>query len=463
MSTTETTRTTPGTGKPQSAAAPAAPKITYGRNGVPITPGGVKGDGFRTYEIHQRERLGQSTAKIKPAQLISAEFVRNPYPLLEILRENYPAYRDWLENSYWITRYDDVTSIFTDDANFETRPKRWFYGIADYGRDLRLEIPVLVAQAKGIDDNAKAVAEEIIADFAGKGEANLAIEFAGRYTLELLARQLDLPKDDIGLFSQRYWRMQRGYNWEPVAEQDGLLAIRELTEYFRPLLAQRRANPGTDLISAVAGLDLDGGPATAEDLVVTLLEGDHETLHGGLANTLFLLLTDPDQLALVQRERRMLKFAYLEALRHSAPVLAARRFAIHEVERFGKLIPEGGLLICSAGAANRDPRQYKDPDKFIVGRKDLCQREPRGQYRADGLPAGVAFGLGKPTKHPAVPEDRPRSLYAITRDTATTALNVLIDSLPNLRLKPGATPELRSLRLWEMHTCWNLPVEFDKR
>ncbi len=456
MSTTEAIRTAPGPGTGQ---AEAAPKITYGRNGVPVTPGGVKGEGFRTYEIHQRERLGQSTAKIKPMQLISPEFIRDPYPFLEILRENYPSYRDWLENSYWITRYDDVTSIFTDDANFETRPRRWFYNIAGYGRDLRQELPVLVAQAKGIDDNVQAVAEEILADIKAKGGANLAIDFAARLPLELLVRQLDLPKEDASLFCRRYWRMTHGFNMDPVAEQDGLAAIRELTEYFRPLLTRRRADPGADLISAVASLDPNGGPATAEDLVVTLLEGDHETLHGGLANTLFLLLTNPEEFRKVKDERRLAKFAFLEALRHSAPVLNARRFALHEVERFGKLIPEGGLLICSAAAANRDPRQYKDPDRFIVGRKDLCQREPRGQYRADGLPAGIAFGLGKPSKHPAVPEDRPRSLYAITRDTATTALHVLLDGLPDLRLKAGAKPELRSLKLWDTHTCWDLQVE----
>ncbi len=456
MSTIETTRAPAGTGKPQEAAEP---KITYGRNGVPIAPGGVKGEGFRTYEIHQRERLGQTTAKIKPMQLISPEFIRNPYPLLEILRENYPSYRDWLENAYWITRYDDVTSIFTDDANYETRPRRWFYNIADYGRDLRQELPVLVAQAKGIDDNVQAVAEDIVHEIKGKGGANLGIDFAAKLALELLVRQLGIPKEDAPLFCHRYWRMMHGTNVDPVAEQDGLAAIRELTEYFRPLLAQRRANPGDDLISAVATLDPDGGPATAEDLVVTLLEGDHETLHGGLANTLFLLLTNPGEFQKVKDERRLAKFAFLEALRHSAPVISARRFALHEVERFGKLIPEGGLLICSAGAANRDPRQYTDPDQFIVGRKDLCQREPRGQYRADGLPAGIAFGLGKPSKHPAVPEDRPRSLYAITRDTATTALHVLLDQAPTLRLKDGAQPELRSLKLWDTHTCWDLPVE----
>ena len=158
----------------------------------------------------------------------------------------------------------------------------------------------------------------------------------------------------------------------------------------------------------------------------------------------------------------MVKLAYLEALRHSPPVLAAHRYARHEVERFGRLLPKGAQVICSAGAANRDPRAFpNDSDAFIVQRKDLCQREPRGQYRADGLPTGIAFGLGPPSKHPALPEDRPRSLYAICRDTAVTVTNLVLDALPGLTLAPGATPTLRSLRVGEMHTCWHLPVTFE--
>jgi pulcherriminic acid synthase len=154
------------------------------------------------------------------------------------------------------------------------------------------------------------------------------------------------------------------------------------------------------------------------------------------------------------------KFSWLETLRHSTPVLTANRWTRHEVERFGQLLPEGALVICAAGAANRDPRLFAEPDRFDVARKDLCPREPRGQYRADGLPAGIAFGLGKPTKFPAVPEDRPRSLYAITRDTAVAASNILLDRLAHLRLKSGPAPMVRSLRVGDMHACWSLPVTF---
>ncbi len=215
-------------------------------------------------------------------------------------------------------------------------------------------------------------------------------------------------------------------------------AFAELVAYVEPLLDRRRGEPGEDLISAIATLDLDGHPATAADVVATILEADHETLHGGLANLWCNLLTRPEQFEVVRADPRQMKFAWLETLRHSPPVHAAQRFARHEVERFGRLLPEGALLELSAAAANRDPRVFADPDAFVVGRKDLCQREPRGQYRADGLPSGIAFGLGKPSIHPAVPKDRPPSIYAITRDVAVAASIALLDAFPSIRLADGA-------------------------
>lgn len=419
--------------------------------------------GYRTYEIYQRMRVNETTALIKPRQLTAPQFLVDPYPELTVLRENYPCYRDWPGNMFWITRYDDVTSIFADEANFETRSKLWFYGAEGFGRDLRDELPVLVCRAARIDAAARPLAESVIGEFLALGETDLATEFAARYAMELLAVQLDLPADDLPAFTERYWRMQRGWQWEPRAQLDGRLAMDELVAYFEPIVAARRANPGDDLVSVIAGLSVDGGPTTAADVVTTLLEDDHETLHGTLANLWFLLLTHPEQLTKVADDRRFVKLAWLEAVRHSPPVLGARRFARHEVERFGRLLPEGALLMCSAGAANRDPRQFSDPEAFDVDRRDLCHREPRGHYRADGLPTGISFGTGKPSTFPALPEDRPRSRYAIVRDTAVAASNALLDAVEDLRVPDGATPHLRSLRLGEMRTCWRLPVTFRAR
>lgn len=417
------------------------------------------GSGFRTYEVYQRQRVRDATPLIKPRQLTSLDALADPYPTVAILREHYPCYRDWPGNSFWVTRYDDVTSVFVDDANYETRSKLWRYEMVGYGRDLRNEVPVLWANARAVDHLAAPLAEELVAELCAAGTGtDLATEFAARFAFVLQARTLALPAELDTSFIAASLRMQRGCGWEPRAAHDGRAALRELEAMLAPLLTQRRLHPGDDLISAIATLDLPDGPATAADVVVTLLEADDETLHGALANLWFLLLTHPDQFDAVRSDRRLMRFAYQETLRHSAPVTMAQRYTRHEVERFGRLLPEGAQIVLSAAAANRDPRQFDEPDRFLVTRTDICQREPRGSFRADGLPAGVAFGLGAPSKFPAVPDDRPRSMWALTRDTVVTASDVLLDALPRLRLAADAAPRLRSLRWGEVHTCWNLPV-----
>jgi pulcherriminic acid synthase len=436
---------------------------TVGRNGVVITkrnPRDADSPQYRTYEVYQRERVGESTEKIKPIQLASEDYRIDPYPLVSILRENYPCYRDWLSNSYWITRYNDVTSVFTDDANFETRPRTWYYGLYNFGRDLKNELPVLESEEQRTDESAKRIANRVIDSLAAKGSANLATEFAMRFSLEILIDLLDIPDEDSAAFAKNFWCMQRGVSWDPALNKDGREALSELVRYFTPIVKARQEVPGDDYLSVLANLDRSDGNVTAEDVVVTLLERDYETLHGALANLWFLLMTHPEEFEQARSERRLMKLAYLETLRHSTPVITAYRFAKHEVERFGRLLPEGARLTCSAAAANRDPRIFKDPEQFIVDRRDMCQREPRGQYRADGLATGIAFGLGKPSIHPALPEDRPRSHYAITRDTAVTASVLLAERLGNLRLAGDSTPVLASRTVGEMHTCWNLPVTF---
>lgn len=429
---------------------------------LPVLPHNVRdGSGLRTYEVFQRQRVRDATPLITPRKLRDAQYLADPYAAVAILRENYPCYRDWGANCFWVSQYNDVTSVFMDEGNYETRSRLWCYDREGFGRDLRGELPVLWCRSNSWDGRAEALAHELVDGLVAAGRAtDLATEYVARFALELLARTVGVPAADFEQFVQRYWLMQRGHLWEPKAAQAGREAMDALVAYFEPLMAARRGGDGEDLITVMANLEVDGAPATARDLVVTLLEDDHETLHGALSNLWFLLLTNPDQYRLLKDDRRWVRFAYQETLRHSAPVVTAKRFAKHEVERFGRLLPEGALMMLSAAAANRDPRQFEDPDRFDVQRRDICQREPRGTYRADGLPAGVSFGTGQPSRFPAVPEDRPRSLWALTRDAAVTASSVLLDRLPDLRLADGATPSLRSLRLHEMHTCWSLPVSY---
>ena len=231
-------------GKKKPVSILGKSKPSQSKTGVALfARNGAQSD-YRTYEIYQRERVDENTEKIRPIQLVSPEFVRDPYPVLEILRENYPCYRDWMGNSYWVTRYNDVTSLFTDEGNFETRSKLWFYRRVGWGRDLREELPVLFAREKGIDGNVEQVTGDIVSAIKKEGGGNLALELAAQLPLRLLAKTLALPDEDFSFFVDRYWKMQRGWDWAQEDEQAGLQAMAELAEYFRPLMDRRRTDPG---------------------------------------------------------------------------------------------------------------------------------------------------------------------------------------------------------------------------
>ena len=433
-----------------------------GKNGVAIQTAKTRaedvGSGFRTYEVHQRERVGESTEKIKPRALISDDFRRDPYPLLKVLRENYPCYRDWLGNRYWVTAYNDATSIFADDANFETRSKAWFLGLLNFGRDFNDCVEVQRAYASVLENSVVEVTAELVAQMVKVGGGNFTAGIAGPLAMRILARSFGVPADLQERFAGFLWAAQRGTCWQGRLEQQGRDAVVSLAQLFEPLLAARRETPGTDVVSAMLNLD---DSVTAADVAVTLLERDLETLQGALANLWLRLLSLPDEYAKARSDARLMKLAYLETLRHSTPVVFAKRFARHEVERFGRLLPAGAQVLVCAGAANRDPEIFENPDQFIVDRKDLCQREPRGHYRADGLATGMAVGLGKPSIYPAVPEDRPRSLYALTRDAVVAASMTIVEAVPNIALASGQEATLTALTVGEMHTAWQLPVSLE--
>ena len=398
-------------------------------------------------------RVRDATTLVSPRQLSSEAYLADPYPLVGILRENYPCYRDWPGNCFWVTRYDDVTSTFTDDANFEKRGRGHLSGIG--GHDLWSEVSIQQAIATRADNACpsilQALLDELETSIRAEGSANLAVQFCARLPVELMAVVLGLaPTED---FVRSFVMMRRAWGWEPNARAQGLQALEHLAGLISARMSDGTLADGS-LLQVAAALGAD-----ARDVLRTLVEIDVDTLHGSLANLWCALLSDADSLAMVRADRRLVKASWLEALRHSAPVVSTDVFARHEVERFGRLLPEGALLRLSSAAANRDPRVFDDPDRFLVERKDLTQREARGQFRADGLPSAISFGTGRPSKFPAVPEDRPRSPFAQVRDHAVLATNAILDRFPTLRLiADSAPPSLRSLRFGEPHTCWSLPV-----
>jgi len=419
--------------------------------------------GLRSYEVYQRLRVHEASPVIRPRQLWSAEFRDDPWPVLHAVREHTPCYRDWIGNAFWVTRYDDVTSVFVDDANFETRTRRWSMELAHRGRDRRHEIPVTGAETRRIDGAVEAVTARVLDAVDRTRPVDLVREVLAPIAYDLVAEAADIPAVDRSWFVRTLLRVGRGTAWDPRWLDDARQAFDDLSRYAQELLEARRHGDGDDVVCAIARQAAREAPATGDDVAATWCETDHDTLVGSLANLWSLLLAHPDELARLGDDRRLWKLAWLEALRHSPPLMTASRWTRHEVERFGMLIPAGALVLCSVGAANRDPRQFADPDEFRPGRKDLCQREARGQYRADGLASTISPGTGAPSRFPAVPEDRPRSRFALVRDTAVTVSRQVWSWAGSLSSTVQPVPGPRAVTDGGVRMCWSLPVHVGER
>ena len=413
----------------------------------------------RSYEVYQRQTSEDIPVVIPGGFWLRPEYLADPYPTLARLREHYRCFQDWHTNTYWVTCYDEVTSLIADEANFEVRPRHASYGAGLSGRDLRDDPPVRDAIGFGMQSSAEAVAQRA-ADGLPSGRVDLIGGFVYPFTVGLLARVAGMPDGQAGRFGDLWRAMQAGVGWHPGRADAGMRAFTELEGMVAPMLAA----PGTSVPPSVLSAALDSaGDASpdgiARDVVTTLLELDFRTLEGSIANLLCLLLTHDDQLETVIDEPDLVMRAWQETMRHSPPLMESHRFARREVERFGRLIPMGSLVVCSAGAANRDPDLFWEPDRFCITRQDLAHREPRGQFRMDGLPSGVAPGLVPLSRMPALPADRPPSLYALTADAAVAAMAALLERWDGMRPALTHQPCIGSRWPGDARVCRQLLVD----
>ena len=437
----------PRTNKP--AVDKLSSRTPLPHNGVAISSEEKRKESFRTYEVYQRERLGESTERIQPGDLTGPHQLTNPYPVLDVLREHYPCYRDWSGNAYWLTRYNDVTSIFSDRANFTVQTRAQACGLGD-ATDLSDTVAAHRVWAELVDNELPALCAMLCDDMVAKKEVDLSIDYGLRLCNELQRKALGIGVEHQAIFARLMWHIQRADSWSPGPATQGKAAITELLQLI----------DDTSADATQPGLRTELQSPKAVDLLATVLGFEARTLHGWIANLAHAWLTSPSTEAHVRTGRAELKVSVLETMRYTPPVTYAHCRTRHEVERFGRLLPEGALLRLSAQAANRDPRIFSQPDSFQAGRDDICHREARGQYRADGLATGVAFGLGLPSKHPAVPEDRPRSLYALTRDATVTATDVLLQSIPSIKCTE-TPPAPHGFASFEPMIAWSLPVSLN--
>jgi len=386
--------------------------------------------------------------------------IRDPYPLIAewraaapVLEGDYRPKMGLVSASYpdrkmfTVVGTAEILKALTDTEHFSNAGYKFNLGATfgdgsistmdnpEHGRWRRIFQKIFLPQyVKSWGDTiVDPVVRQLMDRFLGRGEVDLVEEFTLLYPFEVIYRQLALPESDVRTF-QRLAIGQTDYmHWDKATE-----AGRKLGEYFIALIEDRRRNPGDDLVSLLANTEVDG--EYLPELVLVsflrqLMNAAGDTTYRGTSVLLTALLENPDQLDAIRRDRGLIPQAIEEALRWDGPVAVQLRMAATDVELGGVPIPAGSLLDVVAGAANRDPEVFANPDAFDIFR----ERRPH-----------FSFSRGP---HICVGQH-------LARVEMTRALHAVLDHLPNLRFDPDKPrPEIRGSM---MRVPKHLHVRFDR-
>jgi hypothetical protein len=227
---------------------------------------------------------------------------------------------------------------------------------------------------EGLRPQAEAIVDQMLKPLQHGSEIELMSEFANPMPVRIISELLGVPQALHGTFvnASRAIAVFRGNPNRTVEEaraaQDALI---ELTEFFRNTVAERRRNKGTDLISLLIDIEEEGEVLTEEELYaqcIALLFAGHETTRNLIGNGMYTLLKNQQQSAELREKPEMIRSAVEELLRFESPVQFTARVLKEDIEVCGQHIPKGWTILCMLGAANRDPKQFKEPNQLNLNR-----------------------------------------------------------------------------------------------
>ncbi|MEU0884278.1 cytochrome P450 [Lentzea sp. NPDC005914] len=307
------------------------------------------------------------------------------------LREDEPLARVQLphgEEGWLLTRYDDVR-LAMSDARFSLAqaavrdtprmgPQRMGAILTDLDPPDHTRLRRLLAHAftvrrvEQLRANAERLAEELLDDLEKAGPpADLVTTYAVPLPGLMVCDLLGVPYEDRDHFQDLAAAFM---SVTAMTDEEKLSKVGELAGYLAGLAEQRRVRQEDDLISALVVAQEEGDRLTADELVqltVLLLGAGYDSTAAHIGNSVYTLLQFPDQAELLRAKPELMPGAVEELLRwipaqEVSDILP--RYALEDVELSGGTVKAGEAVLLAKHVANRDPRQYPDPDRFDVTR-----------------------------------------------------------------------------------------------
>ncbi len=386
------------------------------------------------------------------------EFLADPYPTYHRLRDEDPVHHSPLD--FWVlTRYEDVAAVLRDPrfikeplvsmvaARFGvTVPPGVGLSMLDRDPPDHTRLRSLVSKAftprvvEGLRPRIQKMVDDLITRAEAVGTMDLIEEFAYPIPVNVICEMLGVPVEDHEQFKGWSLDIARGLDsvWLPpeseIPKRSGA-ARHAIGDYMRGLIAERRASPRGDLLSALIAAEEAGDKLSEDELIATcilLLIAGHETTVNLIGNGTLALLRHPEELRRLRETPGLITSAVEELLRYDGPVQRTARITSTEVTIGGRTIPRDEMVMPFIGAADRDPSQFPDPDRLDLGRAD-------NRHIAFGW--GIHFCLGAP----------------LARVEGQIAIDTLVRRLPRLALVDDEPAHRQSLTLRGLKA---LPVTF---
>jgi pimeloyl-[acyl-carrier protein] synthase len=318
------------------------------------------------------------------------------------LQETDPV--QWSEswNCWVVTRYDDVRTCLQDAKRFSNvgRITGLFHRHFDAGQLAELK-PIINHYSHGLinidppghtrirrllhevfrpatisryRDFVQAFVDEQLAKSLPTGKLTVVRDLAHPLPVHVIARLFGVPVTDVPLFTNWSARIVE-FMQSPVSTIETCLrsqqALLDLRAYLRHGILERRHEPRDDMLSLMVHARSEGDALTEDEILgtaVTILLGGHETTTRLLTTTLFVLSRHPEEQEKLRRNPDLIVTAVEKFLRFAGPFHRDQRVAAIDTEVGRKSIKMGDFILMLLAAANRDPRQFPEPDTFDITR-----------------------------------------------------------------------------------------------
>ena len=436
-----------------------------------------RGDGTTTANAAAATADEDEDRRFKIYEQLSAVhpgFSVDPYPLYARLRQqDKPIRRDPLLPVWVATGYDEVLAILRDPRftvqrkSSRTSSSAFTIDVLPDGK-VRSQLGVLAGvlakkmifldapehtrvrnlmnasftprAVEAMRPRIQKMADDLLDAAMAKGSLDLILDFALQLPIIVICEMIGFPPADRDPLKK--WADAVSHvlalGCTMRQEVDARRAMIEMRAYFDRILDGWREKPGDNLLSL---LIKSGYPASENDQMelfsncVFLLGAGHETTTSTIGNGFRILLAHRDQFEKLQAEpQKLIAGAIEELLRFESPVQWTSRQAKEDVEVGGVRIATGESVLISLGAANRDPRQFPDPDRLDITRKDA--------HRHLAFSGGIHFCLGA----------------ALSRVEAQVGIATLIRRLPHLKI--DTNEPLRWKSGSTIRTLESLPAAF---